>query len=243
MFLKNFARKLVYKEKSSSDSYISYLRGKGMKIGDDCIIYAPTKTLIDEQYPWMISIGNNVRITQGVIILTHDFSWSVLKLYESKDIKKGLILGSSGKVTIGNNVFIGMNSIITRNVNIGNNVIIGAGSIVTKDCEDNGVYAGNPAKKIMEVDDYYKKRYKIQLNEAKDLALEYYKRYKKIPPKDIFTEYFMIFESKKEIEMNEKFLNQAKLCGNYEDTVNSIPKIKKFLNYDEFIRWCLNENK
>ena len=48
MFLKNFAKKLIYKEKSSSDTYISYLREKGMKIGEDCIIYAPTKTLIDE---------------------------------------------------------------------------------------------------------------------------------------------------------------------------------------------------
>lgn len=42
-------------------------------------LYIPTKTLIDEQYPWMITIGDHVRITEGVKILTHDYSWSVLK--------------------------------------------------------------------------------------------------------------------------------------------------------------------
>ena len=79
MGLKNILRKVAYGYKAESTSYIEHLRSKGMKIGHDCIIYAPTKTLIDEQYPWMISIGNHVRITEGVKILTHDYSWSVLK--------------------------------------------------------------------------------------------------------------------------------------------------------------------
>lgn len=54
------------------------------------------------------------------------------------------MLGASGVVEIGDNVFIGMNTIIERNVKIGNNVVIGAGSVVTKDCEPNSVYAGAP---------------------------------------------------------------------------------------------------
>lgn len=41
-------------------------------------IYAPTKTFIDEQYPWMISTGNHVRITECVKILAHNYLWSVL---------------------------------------------------------------------------------------------------------------------------------------------------------------------
>ena len=63
-----------------------------------------------------------MRITEGVKILTHDYSWSVLKLYESVSENPGAILGASGTVKIGDNVFIGMNTIITRNVEIGNNV-------------------------------------------------------------------------------------------------------------------------
>ena len=127
----------------------------------DCIVYVPTKTLIDEQYPWMISIGNHVRITEGVKILTHDYSWSVLKNY------RGGVFGASGIVEIGDNVFIGMNAIIERNVKIGNNVVIGAGSIVTKDCEENSVYAGVPAKRIMNIDEFLMKRRDKQLDEAK----------------------------------------------------------------------------
>lgn len=53
-----------------------------------------------------------------------------------------MILGASGIVEIGNNVFIGMNTIIERNVKIGDNVVVGAGSLVTKDCESDSVYAG-----------------------------------------------------------------------------------------------------
>ena len=72
-------RKIVYREKADSDSYIRYLRKIGMKIGDYCTIYNPTKTLIDETRPWLISIGNNVKIALGVTILTHGYEWSVLK--------------------------------------------------------------------------------------------------------------------------------------------------------------------
>lgn len=94
----------------------------------------------------MIEIGNYVRIAQGVIILTYDCSWYVLKEIT------GEILGSFGKVKIGNNIFIGMNAIITAGVTIGDNVIIGAGSVVTRDCLFNGVYAENPAKRIMDIE-------------------------------------------------------------------------------------------
>ena len=140
MNIKSILRKVAYGYKAESSSYIEHLRSIGMKIGSDCIIYVPTKTLIDEQYPWMITIGKHVRITEGVKILTHDYAWSVLKT------EKGAILGASGTVKIGDNVFIGMNTVITRNVEIGNNVIIGAGSVVTSNCDHNGVYAGVPAK-------------------------------------------------------------------------------------------------
>lgn len=79
MTIKSILRKTAYGHKAESSSYIEHLRTIGMKIERDCIIYAPTKTLIDEQYPWMITIGDQVRITEGVKILTHDYSWSVLK--------------------------------------------------------------------------------------------------------------------------------------------------------------------
>lgn len=236
MKIREIIKKIILGKRSSSKSYIEYLRDIGVEIGEDVTIYAPSKTLIDEQYPWMIAIGNHVRITEGVKILTHDYSWSVLKRL------RGCVLGSSGKVVIGNNVFIGMNSIITCDVNVADNVIIGAGSVVTKDCEENGVYAGVPAKKIMNVDEYYKKRIKSQIKEAKRLALAYYERYGRRPEPSIFHEYFMLFETDSSVEKHSLFKNKMKLC---ENEIMSMEYMKKngpkFRNYEEFMRYCFND--
>lgn len=81
---KKIIKKLVYGHKASSEAYIEYLRGIGVAIGEGCKFFAPMKSLVDEQYPWMITIGDNVQITEGVKILTHDYSWSVLKTLKSK---------------------------------------------------------------------------------------------------------------------------------------------------------------
>ncbi len=51
-------------------------------------------------------------------------------------------------VKIGNDVFIGANTIIIGSVNIGDGAIVGAGSVVTKDVEPYAIVAGNPAKTI-----------------------------------------------------------------------------------------------
>ena len=140
-----------------------------MRIGDRTVIFAPTKTCIDATRPWLIEIGNDVKITEGVTILTHGYDWSVLQnVY-------GEILGSAGKVKIGNNVFIGMKTTILKNVEIGDNVIIGANSLVNKNIPSNVVVAGNPARIIMSIEEYYQKRKAVQQEEAIELVREYRK--------------------------------------------------------------------
>ena len=52
------------------------------------------------------------------------------------------------KVTIGNDVWIGMRSIIMPGVTIGNGAVIGAGAVVTKDVPDYAIVGGVPAKVI-----------------------------------------------------------------------------------------------
>ena len=109
----------------------------GAKIGKGCYIYTSLRNF-DKIYTDMIEIGNNVTIAKGVILLCHDMGKNYIhKMKHNNEI--------IGKIKIGNNCFIGMNSIVLPNVKIGNNVVVGAGSIVTKTIPDNVVVAGNPA--------------------------------------------------------------------------------------------------
>ena len=101
---------------------------------------------IDSGWPWLISIGDHVTIAPNVTILAHDASTNIVKC--------GTKLG---KVTIGNNVFIGTRSVILCNTHIGDNVIVGAGSVVTHDLPSNYVYAGNPAVKVSSIEEYQRK--------------------------------------------------------------------------------------
>ena len=67
------------------------------------------------------------------------------------------MLRKAGITEIGDNVFIGMRAIILMGARIGNNVIVGAGSVVSGNFPDNVVIAGNPAKIICSLEQYYQK--------------------------------------------------------------------------------------
>ena len=62
---------------------------------------------------------------------------------------------TSGKPKIGNNVFIGTNSVIVGDITVGDNVVIGACSFVNTSIPSNSIVAGNPAKVIKSIDDEY----------------------------------------------------------------------------------------
>lgn len=136
---------------------IGFVKAEGVKIGDNCSILGTTSPFGSE--PYLISIGNHVRINNGVQFVTHDGSVWVLRELAKKGILPKEIEKSDlfGVITVGNNVQIGSNAMILPNVCIGNNVIIGAGSIVTKDIPDNSVAVGIPARVIESIDDYYEK--------------------------------------------------------------------------------------
>lgn len=135
-----------------------------------------------------------------------------------------------------------MDAIITRNVSIGDNVIIGVGSVVTKDCGSNGVYVGNPARKIMDIDEFYAKRLKMQAKEAKTLAIRYYEKYQKKPDIEVFHEYFMLFSNEEAIQRNQILRKKVKLCGNEEETSIYLKKNPPLFNgYEEFMRYCFDE--
>ena len=220
--------------KTSSDRYVKYLRKKGVKIGEGTIFFNPSNGCIDLTRPWLIEIGDNVQITKNVTILTHGYDWSVLKgVY-------GDILGSAGKVVIKNNVFIGFNATILKGVSIGNNVIIGANSLVNKDIPDNVVAAGNPAKVIMTLDEYYKKRKDAQNNEAVELTIEYYKKNGIWPSEKVLREFIFLFKDRNDnYEGDDVFQEITHLVGNYEQTKEFFIKhVGMYKSYDEFIDYC-----
>lgn len=221
--------------RSSSERYISYLRSKGVRIGNNVTFHDPIDVTVDITQPTLIKIGNNVEITKGVVILSHDMAWAVNKRLT------GDILGSNGMVTIGNNVFIGMNSIILKGVNIGNNVIIGCGSIVTKDVEDDSVYVGNPAKKISTIDNYFSKRKEEQLTEAAELLRSYQKCYGKVPPKDVFRDFFFLFEPRdSDIEKVESYKKVLMVGGNKDLSLKRFRSTEPLFNgYNEFVNSCI----
>ena len=126
--IKTFFNKIHVKFMSNS-SYIRYLRAKGVHIGTGCNIH---KGVVFGTEPWLIKIGNNVRITKGVQFITHDGGlWTLRKmgLIDKEAVKYGTIM-------IGDNCNISWNVIIMPDVMIGNNCIIAAGAVVTKNIPD-----------------------------------------------------------------------------------------------------------
>ena len=85
-----------------------------------------------------LTIGDFCSISAGVQIYTHDtVKWSVSGGKEKYEY---------APTTIGNNVYIGPNTIISKGLIIGNGIIIGANSFVNKSLPDNCKVAGTPAK-------------------------------------------------------------------------------------------------
>jgi len=151
----------------------------------------------------------------------------------------GCILGNQKNVRIGNNVFIGQKSIILCGSIIGDNTIIGAGSVVTGIVEGNSVYAGNPAKKIMTIEEYAQKRASKQLEEAVKIFKSYYLKYNKIPDKSLFHEYFMLFEPNPS-NLITVFSDKLKLVDSYSKSINYMKNRKPpFDSYEEFVLYAL----
>lgn len=233
-FLKKIYKLFLYGYKGTSNIYIKYLRNKGIDIGENVTFYEPNTNYVDVQKPWMVTIGNNVEITRGVVIITHDYAWSVIKQVT------GEIIGNRGKVTIGNNVFIGMNTVILKGVTIGDNVIIGANTLVNKNIPSNSVVAGNPVKVIDTAENYIKKRREKYIDDAVELFHLYYKREKEIPNKEIFDEFFWIFEKRNMKKIPKQFDYKLSLTGNYQISVAKFLNSEPYFNgYEEFIEFCM----
>lgn len=125
--------------------------GKNIEVGDN--FFANYNLVILDVAK--VTIGDNVFIAPNVAIYTAGHPVH----YEARNTMYEYGIA----VTIGDNCWIGGNTVICPSVKVGNGVVIGAGSVVTKDIPDNVIAAGNPCRVIRPITDedkqyYFKKR-------------------------------------------------------------------------------------
>jgi len=127
-------------------SPVGYARWIGVNMGKNVRIYGSSYNMFGTE-PWCITLGDNVHITRDVLFICHD-GGSLLFRNEIPDLE------ITAPITVGNNVYIGVRSILLRGVNVGDNCIIAAGSVVSKDVMTGSVVGGVPAKLIKPIEEY-----------------------------------------------------------------------------------------
>lgn len=226
----------MYPETYSQDAYIRALRDKyHIDIGHDCRIYSPNQTYIDTQRGHMLHIGNYCKITRNVTILTHDYSRGVCSNLEGYGNT-----GEAGYTYIGDNVFIGVNATILMGAHVGDNSVVGAGAVVTGSFPDNVVIAGNPARVVCTVEEYYKKRKTKEIDSAKEYVRCWRKTYGSDPSIYDMTNAFSwlyIPHTKESIEMYPEFFDLSAVEKDilFDNFLGSKPAYNSF---EEFLKDC-----
>jgi acetyltransferase-like isoleucine patch superfamily enzyme len=136
-FLHHFARHCF-----PSKLRIFFHRCRGVKIGKNVLIGLDVH--IDDDAPQLVTIEDNVLLTAGCFLLTHQ--------RDLNQYKRGDWIGDHPlifkPIVIKEGAHIGVRSIIMHGVTIGKGAVIGAGSVVTKNIPDYVIAAGVPAKVI-----------------------------------------------------------------------------------------------
>lgn len=119
--------------------YPNFLRRKGVTIGKGCEIY---KSASFGSEPYLISMGDHVRINCGVQLVTHDGGYWILRDKMAGFGEEFADMDYLNRIRIGNNVHIGTNAIIMPGVTIGDNVVVACGAVVTKDVKSDSIVGG-----------------------------------------------------------------------------------------------------
>ena len=122
------------------------------KLGNYSYI-SKNSTIFNAEIGKFCSIAENVSIAGGVhptqtFVSTHPVFYSIKKQCGITFTDKNYFNEFTERIVIGNDVWIGKNTIILNNTKIGDGSIIAAGSVVTKDVPPFSIYGGVPAKKI-----------------------------------------------------------------------------------------------
>lgn len=139
--------RMIYRKIVNNINPVKYAKKIGVNMKG--IVYL-TGSVFWNTEPWIITLGDNVHISDGVRFITHDGGARLFR-NQIPDLE------NTQPIKVGDNVFIGNCVIILPGVTIGDNVVIGAGAVVTKNIDDNSVIAGVPARKIESFDEYFQK--------------------------------------------------------------------------------------
>ena len=163
--------RLFYSKIVGTFKPVKFARKLGVNMKGSCYIYGKVAWGSE---PWIITLGDNVHITDGTKFITHDGGTLLYRhIVPDLEITKPIV--------VGNGVYFGNNVIVMPGVTIGDNVVIGAGAVVTKDIPSNSVAVGVPAKVIKTADEYLAKLKSESLHlghlkgkEKDDALKEYY---------------------------------------------------------------------
>lgn len=146
--IKNIIKELFGKSENAFVNppfYCDY--GKNIEVGKN--FYANYNcTILDVA---KVIIGDNCMLAPNVAIYTAG--------HPVHPLTRNTLYEYGIEITIGDNVWIGGNTVICPGVHIGSNTVIGAGSVVTKDIPDYSIAAGNPCRVIRSITDADKKFY------------------------------------------------------------------------------------
>lgn len=152
-------KRVIDKIKKKVMSPVDWAKHLGVQIGENCMVGKDHWST----EPYLITIGNNVQLTDGVRIHTHG-GGNCIRLFDPT-------FDCFGKVKICDWAYIGSGAHIMPGVTIGEGALVAAGAIVTKSVAPNMVVAGNPARVICSTQEYYQKN-KIFNIKTKGLSAE-----------------------------------------------------------------------
>lgn len=139
--------RFLYKKLVGKINPLKYAKKIGVNMGNNVHIYGNVSWGSE---PWIITLGSNVHITDGVRFITHD-GGTLLYRDRIPDLE------ITKPISLGDNVYVGNSVLFMPGVTVGSNVVIGAGAVITKSIPDNSVAVGVPAKVIKTADEYLKK--------------------------------------------------------------------------------------
>jgi maltose O-acetyltransferase len=121
------------------------LRQAGVRLDGKVLI--ERDVWVDLEWGWLISIGDRVTLSPGVMVFAHDAA-----------TRRGLGHTRVAPVTIGARSYIGAGSIVLPGVTIGEDAIVGAGSVVARDVPAGSLAAGCPARVLSSADEFLARR-------------------------------------------------------------------------------------